>query len=299
VSESRTLPPDDHVHSEWSWDAVNGSMDGSCAKAVELGLPSIAFTEHVDRSRWRGRGQLPGTKERMERQGLGTLYERLVANTGPDGRFTPPALDVDGYLESIARCRQRYPGLRIVTGVELGEPHWFQEQTQALLATGAFERVLGSQHSLGSGDDVGEVGRFYAEFGPDETVRAYLAEMLRMVETSDAFAVLAHVDYAIRYWPESAGPHDPTVFEEEYRAVLRALAQSGRTLEVNMRLPLHPQIVRWWHELGGETVSFGSDAHNPVLVAREFAQVAAMVEAQGFQPGRAPHDFWTRGVTRR
>lgn len=36
------LPPDGHIHSEWSWDAVVGSMEQSCARAVELGLPSIA-----------------------------------------------------------------------------------------------------------------------------------------------------------------------------------------------------------------------------------------------------------------
>ena len=36
------LPPDNHVHTEWSWDAYAGSMEQSCARALELGLPSIA-----------------------------------------------------------------------------------------------------------------------------------------------------------------------------------------------------------------------------------------------------------------
>ena len=47
-----TLPPDSHAHSEWSWDARQGSMERSCARAVELGLPAIAFTEHLDRTVW-------------------------------------------------------------------------------------------------------------------------------------------------------------------------------------------------------------------------------------------------------
>ena len=46
------LPPDNHVHTEFSWDASNGSMHASCARAVELGLPSVAFTEHVDMAAW-------------------------------------------------------------------------------------------------------------------------------------------------------------------------------------------------------------------------------------------------------
>jgi len=76
--------------------------------------------------------------------------------------------------------------------------------------------------------------------------------------------------------------------------VLRALARSGRALEVNTVVPLRPEIVRWWHEAGGEAVSFGSDAHAPAAVARDFAASAAMVEAQGFVPGRDRHDFWRR-----
>ncbi|HEY6424722.1 MAG TPA: PHP domain-containing protein [Pseudonocardiaceae bacterium] len=42
------LPSDGHVHSEWSWDAPGGSMERTRARAVELGLPCIAFTEHAD-----------------------------------------------------------------------------------------------------------------------------------------------------------------------------------------------------------------------------------------------------------
>lgn len=45
-------PADNHVHSEWSWDAQYGSMERSSARAIHLGLPSIAFTEHVDHTVW-------------------------------------------------------------------------------------------------------------------------------------------------------------------------------------------------------------------------------------------------------
>jgi histidinol-phosphatase (PHP family) len=46
------LPADGHVHSEWSWDAPEGSMKRCCALALELGLPAIAFTEHIDYTVW-------------------------------------------------------------------------------------------------------------------------------------------------------------------------------------------------------------------------------------------------------
>jgi histidinol-phosphatase (PHP family) len=279
------LPPDNHVHTEWSWDAAMGSMEGSCARAVELGLPSIAFTEHVDASRWvltaEARSLMP--QERIH----------------PDGRFDPPSLDTDGYLACVQRCRDRFPGLRILTGVELGEPHWFGDQSRALLRSGDFDRVLGSLHSLEIGDGPWLVDHLFWASAPEgvepaDVVRGYLAETVRMVESSDLFEVLAHIDYPVRGWPAAAGPFAAADFEDEYRAVLRALAGTGRALEVNTRLPLASEVVGWWYEVGGPAVSFGSDAHQPSLVAHGFEDAAAMVEAHGFHPGRHPHDFWRR-----
>jgi histidinol-phosphatase (PHP family) len=122
----------------------------------------------------------------------------------------------------------------------------------------------------------------------------YLAEAIRMIEQFDAFEVLAHIDYPVRYWPIDAAPYDPHAFEDQYRSVLRALATGGKALEVNTRVPLHPQIVRWWHQEGGQTVTFASDAHDPSALAHGFAEATAMVEACGFRPGRGLHDFWRR-----
>lgn len=280
------LPPDNHVHTEWSWDAEAGSMEGSCARAVELGLPSIAFTEHVDLTRW---------VIAPERQ---SQLSRDADKVGPDDQFDAPPLDTDGYLACLQRCRDRYPDLRILSGIEFGEPHWHQDHIEALLATGAYQRVLGSLHSLDLDGSPWLVDELYQEHAPDGiapegVVRAYLAEALRMVESSEPFQVLAHIDYPARRWP-GARPFDPTDFEEEHRAVLAALARSGRALEVSTVVPLGPEIVRWWHEAGGQAVSFGSDAHAAPAVARDFAEAAAMVEAHGFVPGRDPHDFWCR-----
>lgn len=156
------------MHSEWSWDARAGSMELTCRRAAELGLPSIAFTEHADYTPW----TIPAAPA-----------GRAHAATG-EGVLHPPGLDVAGY--------------------------------------------------------------------------------------------------------------HPRAFEEEYREVLRALADSSRALEVNTEVPLHPLVVHWWHDVGGQAVAFGSDAHEPADLARRFAEAAAMAEANGFAPGNDPHDLWAR-----
>jgi histidinol-phosphatase (PHP family) len=278
------LPPDNHVHSEWSWDTVAGSMERTCAVAMRLGLPAIAFTEHTDFTTW---SVGPGTAH--------TLPPRQQAMIGPDGRVRRPRLDIDGYFACLDRCRTRYPDLRILSGVELGEAHWCAEPVRDLLASGRFERVLGSLHSLRVAGEYRLIDNLRPRPPADAILREYLAELLRMVDGSDAFMVLAHIDYPVRRWSPEAGPYHPKMFEEEYRAVLRALAGSGRVLEVNTRVPLHPAVVGWWYEVGGTAVSFGSDAHVPAAVGNGFRGAAAMVEAQGFRPGRHPYDFWVRG----
>jgi histidinol-phosphatase (PHP family) len=280
-------PPDGHTHTQWSWDADSGSMEGSCARALALGLPAIAFTEHVDSVRW---AVPPTSRDAMRQRGF---------DVDDDGRFEPPSLDVDGYLEAIDRCRYHYPGLRILTGAEIGEPHWFPDQTRALLAGGAFERVLGSVHSLtfegrpwATDDLMGPSAP--TDLPPDEVVRRYLTEVLALVTTDTTVAVLAHIDFPLRHWPARAGTVTVPEFEEEFRAVLSELAGSGRALEVNTRVPLEADVVRWWAEQGGTAVTFGSDAHEPVAVGAGFPEAAAMVEAHGFGPGPHLHEAWVR-----
>jgi histidinol-phosphatase (PHP family) len=272
------VPADDHVHTEWSWDAVHGSMERSCARAVALGLSSIAFTEHVDHTVWTAASAIAPDHP-------------FASLSDAEGRVTPPPLDAVGYLEAVDRCRSRFPGLRIRTGVELGEPHRHPEQVARVLAEGTFERVLGSLHSLADGDHFREPDGLYTRRDPAGVVRDYLREVAELATRSDVFAVLAHVDYPVRSWP---GIFDPAAFEDEFRYALRATAATGRALEINSTVPLAPVILRWWRGEGGEAVSFGSDAHEPEQVARGFADAAALAEASGFRPAADPLELWTR-----
>jgi histidinol-phosphatase (PHP family) len=89
--------------------------------------------------------------------------------------------------------------------------------------------------------------------------------------------------------------YDDSDFEEEYRAVFRALASSGRALEINTRSPMASvSQLRWWWEEGGDAVSFGSDAHQPLRVGELFDVAVDIAEAAGFRPGRDRFDFWRR-----
>jgi histidinol-phosphatase (PHP family) len=269
------LPPDNHVHSQFSWDTgVHASMIDTCRKAVEVGLPAVAFTEHVDFTEW-------GDHDHPH----GEIASR--------DRVLP--VDLDGYLATVQECRERFPDLRILTGIEAGEPHHFAGSVAAVLSQAQFDRVLGSLHSIVHDGKLIYANQVYRYRPADEVVRDYFAELLNLIEGSDAFQVLAHCDYPRRYWPDHAGDYIEADYEEEYRAVFRALASSGRALEFNTASPLASAAqMRWWYEEGGEAVSFGSDAHLPLRVGQHFDVAVDIVAAAGFRPGRDEYDFWRR-----
>jgi histidinol-phosphatase (PHP family) len=273
-----TLPADNHVHSQFSWDTgPRASMEDTCRRAVQVGLPAIAFTEHVDFTEWGEADVPPGD-----------------AVVGTRRRVAP--VDVDGYLASVEKCRDQFPEVRILTGIEAGEPHHFAGSVAAVLASGTFDRVLGSLHSVVHGGELVYANDVFGSMPAHELVRAYFAELVRLVEGSDLFQVLAHCDYPRRYWPVAReGEYREADFEEEYRTVFRALAASDRPLELNTASPLaSATLMRWWHQEGGGAVSFGSDAHVPLRVGDKFDLAVDVVEAAGFRPGRDEYDFWRR-----
>ena len=269
-------PADEHVHSEFSWDTgPHASMRAACAHAVELGIPAVSFTEHVDFIAW-------------------ALDDHpLVEGRRPRAPRHYQPVDVPAYLDSIERCRDEFPSLRVRAGIETGEPHLFAGSVAAVLAQGPFERVLGSLHSVIRDDELVGVNRVLKVEDPHLVMREYFAELLGMIQGSSVFDVLAHCDYPRRHWPRSAGPYSEHVFEQDYRAVFAALAASGRALEINTRSPLASvDLVRWWYEEGGRAVSFGSDAHVPWAVGQRFDLAVEVVTAAGFRPGRDRWDFY-------
>lgn len=278
------LPADSHVHSEWSWDtggpdAHPGRMVATCEQAVRIGLPAVAFTEHFDFDGWRIDPQFVKGTEQVKVD---------------EGVMTPAPLDVEGYLECIDRCRHRFPELRILTGVEYGQPHLFDERAAQLVDLTSLDRVNGSLHTLRDGDVRAEPRTLFRRWPADRVIEEYLAEVPRMVAGSDTFAVFTHLDFAVRYWPVAEqGPFDPRPFEDAFRQAMRAIAGSGRALEMNTRR-LWPWMAQWWAEEGGHAVTFGSDAHKPDVLAQGLAEATLMLEAVGFAPGRRPEDFWTR-----
>ena len=165
-------------------------MVRSCEQALAAGVPAVAFTDHLDFT-------------------AGTDGDLIVAeHIDPRPYAAMRVLDVPGYLASVQECRERFPDLRILTGAEIGEAHMWDASARAVVARAGFDRILGSLHAIPYGGRLTAADDLFRQIPADDVMRRYFAELLRLVEGSDIFQVLAHIDFPRRMWPQAAGPYE-------------------------------------------------------------------------------------------
>jgi histidinol-phosphatase (PHP family) len=259
-------------------------MAAACQRAVELGITTIAVTDHADFTPWELTPQLADqVPERLRR------YVRRPAS------LVPPRFDLRTYRNRLDDCRERFPGLRILAGVELSEPHLFPAESRELLRAGAFDLVVVAVHSLGESGRYRHAPWLFGEMPAAAVVRDYLANVRRMLTDftdGNGITVLGHIDYPVRNWPAGAGGYAVADFEADYRAVLAILARRGGALEVNARVPLPAAVIGWWRDEGGRLLTLGSDAHDGASVGRGLAGLAEMVASMGFTPCDDGSGLW-------
>jgi histidinol-phosphatase (PHP family) len=257
--ECMELTGDGHVHTQWSWDTggpdsdTAGRMELMCRPAVQIGLPALAFTEHLDFTSW------TLTSEDHLPHSWGSLVNE-------DRVLTPPPLDVDGYLDNIERCRREFPDLHILSGVEFGQPRLDETRARQLIDLDALDRVNGSLHTIPTTNEPASVRyepyTLYYLSAADDVVRRYLAEMTHMIATEGTFAVITHIEYAARYWPiEREGSFNPKRFEDE---VSRGDAGDRR----------HRQGARAQHRDGDSTVDPRPGSDGLTLTQRQPSTLA-------------------------
>ena len=114
-------------------------MERSCARAVELGLPSIAFTEHVDLTRWYA---TPEDQTAMLRGDFGPVAQRFAGWIDAENYYAMPPLDVDGYRSALSQWLQRradWPAMREAAH-RAGEPYTLDRMIRELEAL--YQRLL-------------------------------------------------------------------------------------------------------------------------------------------------------------
>jgi histidinol-phosphatase (PHP family) len=248
---------DYHCHTHFSADSYT-PMAEQCEAAISKGVKQIAFTEHEDYN---------------------------------PNDVTSFFFKHEAYLEEMARCRERYGDrLTIRAAIEVSEPHVHPEKAGPVLAKHPWDFVLGSLHWMQPG--INAFDEAFMTHAGDWRVsfRNYFAEMITLAQAGD-FDILSHIDYPSRYNKHvHAGAYDIREYEDIIREVLRAVIARGKGIEINtnplrkgLADPNPPAVViRWYHELGGEILTLGSDAHMPKDVGAGIDRAMAIAKDAGF-----------------
>lgn len=247
---------DYHTHSSYSSDAEH-PMESMVQGALRLGLKEIAITDHVD-------------------------YD-----------YADPSLDFDfdhsSYTAEIQRLRKEYgKQITIRHGLELGlQPHLLDRCTQ-LVAAQKPDFVLCSIHTCRRQDLY--TGEYYQGRTAAEAWEDYLHELHTIIRNYQAYCVIGHLDILRRY-DANAAAFPKTPLKHHFMEIFAELIRNGKGLEVNTsgyrnpdEMPLPSwEILKWYHEAGGEILTLGSDAHGPDVLAYRFPETLEQLRAIGFR----------------
>ncbi len=250
---------DYHTHTQFSPDAA-ASMTEMAQAAIDAGLDEICFTDHVEPLTWGG--------------------------TEPRGPYDWTPLTADFQ----AARRELGDRISLKLGIELGDAQWYPEHTDALLAdVPELDFIIGSVHVLSK--KFGGADLYL--FAPEDEAQAqaavedYLEELYEVAKLG-RFTVLGHLTLPVRYFNETRGFHasfDPC--EEQVRAIMKTVIESGRGIEVNVNRGNTPlpdgKWLKIYRELGGEIITLGTDAHKPEHVGVSIRERQALLRACGFE----------------
>lgn len=246
---------DYHVHTCFSGDsmALPSEMLDSAAR---LGIEEICFTDHVDFDN-------PGNN--FEPADLAARHECLKAFGG---------------------C---YRGVRIREGVEISmaPSDACFEKTKAYLAAFQPDFIIGSQHVV-NGVDV-----YYPEYHQGKTKEdaylAYLETIAASLEKFDFFSVLGHYDFVAKFapYPDRSMKSDLSpLIRSAFERIFKSVISMGKGIEINTaawrddpRWGL--DVLKLYRELGGEFVTFGSDAHRSFLLGNRLFEAYELAREAG------------------
>ncbi|NFF69305.1 histidinol phosphate phosphatase, partial [Clostridium sporogenes] len=170
---------------------------------------------------------------------------------------------VPSYFEQY----NKYRSDKLLLGIELGMERDLIEEGKEVINSGEFDYVIGSIHLIDKIDLY--LDEFYKDKSKGEAFHIYFKNMSYNLAQYDFVDSLGHIDYISRY----ASYEDPEIsydiFKEDIDEVLKVIVEKEKSMEINTRRLNDKRattnlvkIYKRFYELGGRTVTLGSDSHN-------------------------------------
>ncbi len=258
---SFNLPADYHMHSNNSGDS-KAPMEAMIKSAIDKGLKEICFTEHNDLDYPEFPDLEPGTFD----------------------------LDIPFYKEELFKLRDKYKDqITVKYGIEIGMQPQVAKDNMKIVSENDFDFVIASVHLVDKKDPF--YGDFWGWDKIENIFKRFFDITLENLKLFTDYDVLGHLDYIARYVPNGDTTYSYARFKEQIDEILAHLAKNGKGLDFNSKVLGYsdtllpnpcPEALKRFKELGGEIITFGSDAHRPETIGCEFAKMRQIALDCGF-----------------
>lgn len=257
---------DMHVHTRWSSDSQT-PVEAQVEKAIALGMKQICITDHQDYDA----PVFPPD-----------YFTFLLDDKGDDET-------IRAYLADLKRVKEVYADrIEVLLGIELGiQPH-ITEPLNRIASEFPFDYIIGSTHTFQKMD--AEDARHYEGVDIETAVRRYFEDELANVKGFHGFDAAGHMDFVLRYGPGAAENFTYAKYGDILDEILKTLIETGRGIECNTskfkaKNMINPDrsIIRRYAELGGEIITFGSDAHVSERLGEGFEAAGEIVKDCGLK----------------
>jgi histidinol-phosphatase (PHP family) len=246
---------DYHMHTPLCGHAV-GEPQEYAQSAIKMGLQEIGFSDHSP--------LLP--------------YE--------DPKITMSFKQLPQYHRMIEDVRTQFKGkLSIKVGIEADFIIGYEEKTKTILQSYPYDYVIGSVHFIRDwGFDNPEEQKKWDSHNVDEVYHLYY-ELLRKSAQSKMFDIMGHVDLVKKF-----GHRSMEDMSDEIEETAKVFKDTGVTVEINtagLRKPvkeMYPALAALKiYCNAGVPLTFGSDAHAPSDVAKDFDKGVDLAKAAGYK----------------
>ncbi len=253
---------DTHTHTNNSPDSKQ-TIDELCISSIEKGISAISVTDHVN----------------MENFEETNTFNRIKQS-----------------LDDVNYAKVEYKGnLEIYKGVEISGYYHSPFDTEKFLKSFDFDVIIGSVHFA----EYKSIDTFYSavDFSlyDKDYINSFLSEYfknLKMTAENMDFDILAHLTCPLRY---INGKYKKEIslegFDDTINEIIYIITERNISLEVNTsgifgdygKYFPDESIIKKYYDMGGRSISIGSDAHCPQNVGIGFKEAKAMLKEIGFE----------------
>jgi len=250
-----TLPADYHTHTPLCRHATGEPVE-LAARAVELGLPELGFTDHN-----------PMPRDDFD--------DWLMRDS-----------ELDQYVAKVREAQRAFPQLSIKLGLEVDYLPEYADWVRQLAQRYPWDYFIGSVHYLADSwaiDNPQQLAQ-WKHRDPFEVWSAYF-ERLTMAAESRLFDIIGHADLCKKFcfYPRQ----DCTALFVRF---LQAARSSGVAIELNTaglrkecrEIYPSPAILKLAFE-AGVPITFGSDAHAPDEVGKNLPDAVQLARSVGYR----------------